>query len=563
MLQKPIFVYNNWAAYDELSDNVELSETLAMRQLEELLRLRSIGIRFDYYLMDAFWYAPEGGYRTWRRPHWPQGPGRWLDACLANEIKPGLWLSGNTLCKLDPAPEWQDSLDAGGGGMCFFHGGFFPHLLETMRLWYERGVRMFKLDFLWFHAAPRTLQRTLLPSEIYAQNVAALQSGLKDLRQQCPEVVLLGYNGFEEAETMSKTDLPFRKTVDTRWLEALDALYCGDPRPSDVPTMNFWRSMDLYSDHMVQVYEQNGFPLPRIDNAGFMIGTTGTCYYRGTSAWKGMLILSLARGGWVNVYYGNLELLSDEQARWFAKAQSLFLRLQAYGRFTTFGGIPGQGQPYGYVAQDAKGAVWTLVNPAQSVNTIVLPGAKKGRLLFYDAGYQPTLDGNHITLGAEQMAVVGVGYYNSTAFDLGQQNDVTIPVSIKPYPAHFHPVGDREMRAIVPTPEHGCLRIVMRQKDKLGQAKRSTGGAPPDGVTLGQLLKMTAEQDGQAIDVRVNYDKAIWSGLSWAVGEIPAGVLVPGSPVTIRCSTADTMEVTLACELYQVVYRVKHGNHTT
>jgi hypothetical protein len=36
MLQKPIFVYNNWAAYDELSDNVELSETLAMRQLDEL-----------------------------------------------------------------------------------------------------------------------------------------------------------------------------------------------------------------------------------------------------------------------------------------------------------------------------------------------------------------------------------------------------------------------------------------------------------------------------------------------------------------------------------------------
>ena len=30
----PIWVYNNWSAYDELSDNVPLTEELAMRELE-------------------------------------------------------------------------------------------------------------------------------------------------------------------------------------------------------------------------------------------------------------------------------------------------------------------------------------------------------------------------------------------------------------------------------------------------------------------------------------------------------------------------------------------------
>src|SRR5947208_5266940 len=50
----PIFVYNNWSAYDELSDNVPLTEQLAMKELDEILRLRHFGVRFDYYMMDAF-----------------------------------------------------------------------------------------------------------------------------------------------------------------------------------------------------------------------------------------------------------------------------------------------------------------------------------------------------------------------------------------------------------------------------------------------------------------------------------------------------------------------------
>ena len=81
MLQHPLSVYNNWSAYDELSDNIELTEALATKQLSALLRLREAGVRFDGYLMDAFWYDPEGAYRLWRKPHWPQGPDRWLAAC--------------------------------------------------------------------------------------------------------------------------------------------------------------------------------------------------------------------------------------------------------------------------------------------------------------------------------------------------------------------------------------------------------------------------------------------------------------------------------------------------
>ncbi len=37
---KPVFIYNNWSSYDELSDNIPLTEELAMKELNEVLRLK-------------------------------------------------------------------------------------------------------------------------------------------------------------------------------------------------------------------------------------------------------------------------------------------------------------------------------------------------------------------------------------------------------------------------------------------------------------------------------------------------------------------------------------------
>jgi len=90
----------------------------------------------------------------------------------------------------------------------------------------------------------------------------------------------MAYNGYEEAGVQHGTGSPLVKALDRRWLEVFDSLYCGDPRPADVPAMNFWRAKDVYTDHLVRVYEWNDIPLKHIDNAGFMIGTTGTCYNR-------------------------------------------------------------------------------------------------------------------------------------------------------------------------------------------------------------------------------------------------------------------------------------------
>ncbi len=553
---RPTGIYINWASYDELSDTVKLDESIAMRQLYELIRLRKQGVQIDYYLMDAFWFDKDGGYREWRKESWPNGPEQWLQTCKENGIIPGLWLSTNVLgwneLWLNPAPAWRSSLNAGGNRVCLFEGGYLPDLIDAMQMWVDRGVGLFKFDFADFTwAYPPELEGKLSQEEIFQKNVDAFRTALAEFRRRNPKVHILAYNGF--GGQYENTGEPFRKTVDLRWLDVFDAMYCGDPRLADVPAFNFWRSKDIYSDHQVRQYEFNGLPLGRVDNSSFMIGTTGTCYGRRNAAWKGMLLLSLARGGRANTYYGNLELLSDDDARWFAKAQALFFPFQQKEAIRTFGAVPGSGEPYGYLAQDKRGAVITLVNPQQAFATVSLPATGPAQLLFADAGFTPVIENGAVRLGPEQMAVVGVGGYADAAYDLGRQEDVVIPQDIQPIAAEFKPEGKNRMAAVI-RPPAGDLRVVWQQFADDGLPKRAAGDVTGRGASLGNVLIIRAEQKGRQLPVEIHYDKTIWSGLSWAAGEIRAADIDPSVELTVRCISLDPTEVRMECRMFSVRY---------
>jgi len=368
-------------------------------------------------------------------------------------------------------------------------------------------------------------------------------------------VLLIAYNGYEEAGLQHGTGLKPVKAVDLRWLEIFDSMYCGDPRPADVPAMNFWRAKDVYSDHLVRMYEWNGLPLSRIDNSGFMIGTTGTCYFRLSAAWQGMLILSLARGGWVNTYYGNLDLLDEAQARWFAKVQGWYLDLQKTGETMTFGGLPGKGEAYGFAGLRNGSGLLAVVNPGQEVAALPLPvpAGAKVRLLFRDAGFAPELAGGAIRLGPEQMALVGVGDQADAAYDLGVQDDVRIPQTSRRLAEFAGGENERRVTQVMAAPPRASrLRIVMRQCGADGLPLRLSGGSPPKGTTLGRLLTIRAEQDGQSVPVEIAYDKAIWSGLSWAVGEVDCAALKPGAALAVTLESKDVRPLTLHGAIYEV-----------
>ncbi|MGH9732971.1 MAG: hypothetical protein ACRD8A_00085 [Candidatus Acidiferrales bacterium] len=557
----PIWVYNDWSAYDELSDNIPLTEDLAMKELQEVLRLRKFGVHFDYYMMDAFWFAPDGGYRTWRKPNWPDGPDRWIQACRENHILPGMWFGSNELVKINPVPAWEDSLAANGWETSFSAGGFLPDLMNILQHWYDRGIRMFEFDFADFAAATPQQTKTLTADQIREKNEGAFRGALKKFRAKHPDIVLVAFNGFGGDLESTAGPFPFRNPIDLRWLEVFDSLYAGDPRPSDVPEMNFWRSMDIYSDHMVRRYEQSFVPLERIDPTSVMFGNTGTIYYRKTHAWKGELLLMASRGGWVNTIHGNLEYLTDEDVRWFARVQKIYAPLQAEGRTKTFGGIPGDVEPYGFGSVDVDGAIYTVMNPAQAVRTIempllsrVQPPLSKGRVIFRDAGFLPSLQGNNITLGPGQLAAVGFGRYAAAEYDLGVQEDVHIPRSIAPVTANFSAAEKNAVEASIHPPREGDLRIIFQQRGMDGQVLRSWPGGPPNGTSMGKVLEISAKQGDKDLPVAISYDKKIWSGLSWGAGEIKHSDFASSDPITIRCSSAEKNPVRLDARVYVVEY---------
>jgi hypothetical protein len=292
-----------------------------------------------------------------------------------------------------------------------------------------------------------------------------------------------------------------------------------------------------------------------------MPGTTGTIYRRAFQEWKGSLFLMLARGGWINTTYGNLELLSDTDAKWFARVQSLFLHFQSEGRIKTFGGIPGDVQTYGFGALDSEGSVYVMVNPTETVATIAMPLLSEdqhplgpGKVLFRDAGFVPQLKENRIRLGPGQMAAVGFGKYASSAYDFGVQKDVVIPQSIKPVPVEFHSIGKGLIQATIKAPQSGDLRLVLQQYSLDGNLWRPWPASGPDSGDMGKVFVLKAEQGGRELPIREEYNRVVWAGLSWAEGEISHHDLHPGASVTLTFQSTEKDPLTLKGRVYAVSY---------
>jgi hypothetical protein len=555
---KPVFIYNNWSAYDELSDNVPQTEELCLMELNEVIRLKNNGVQIDYYVMDAFWFELWGGYRTWKKDHWPNGPDKWLETCKKNNIKPGMWFSTNLISThsarfLEVIPEWKDSVGTDPTIMCLFDGGYLNHLAGTLQLWYDRGVRLFKFDFAYFEAVTPRMKDRYTKGEVVEKNKFAFMQMLQHFRKVNPEVLITGYNGF--GGDMENTFLPFDKKIDPRWLDTFDSLYSGDPRFSDVPMMNIWRSQDNYSDHQVSAYKSYGVPIRRIDNCAFMVGKTGTCYYRGANCWKGMLILELARGGWINVYHGNLELLNDQDAKWFAKVQAFYHEFQKQDNTTPFGEVPGKGKPYGFKATTKNGSVCTVVNPSQAISTVVMPiNTSKAKILYADGGFQPQIKDGKLSIGAEQLVVVGFDEYAGEKYDFGRDQSIQIPASIERIEAAFTATDKNKIMGDVLGLNGKGLRIILQQFDARGLPYRSWPGSPPDGKKVTEVIKIDVSQNGVTIPISVEYDKVIWSGLSWAAAEIKHGNFDPAKPLHITCTSEEKQELKLNADIYAIGY---------
>ena len=129
-----------------------------------------------------------------------------------------------------------------------------------------------------------------------------------------------------------------------------------------------------------------------------------------------------------------------------------------------------------------------------------------------------------------------------------------IPNSIEPVASEFRATAPGTIEAEVQPPANGALRVIMRQSTPDGRVFRTHGGAPPSGENMAKVFSIEVTQAGRRIPVTVDYDKVIWSGLSWALGEIKAADLEPDMPVTVRFHSSEKDPVKLEGKVYNVVY---------
>jgi hypothetical protein len=71
---------------------------------------------------------------------------------------------------------------------------------------------------------------------------------------------------------------------------------------------------------------------------------------------------------------------------------------------------------------------------------------------------------------------------------------------------------------------------------------------------MGKVFALSASQQGHAVPVHIDYDKIVWSGMSWAVGEIDTHDLTAGQPLLIRFHSAEKDPITLEGSAYLVAY---------
>jgi len=530
-LASPVAVYSHSAATAG-SVAQPVNETQALHEVDQLQRLKKAGMHFDYDLIDAAAFAPDGAYRTFRAAAWPNGPDAWIGKCLATRIRPGLRFGGNTLTAMQSAPAWTNSLTHDGHRLSLFEGGYLPDLVAAMQTWYDRGIRLFAFDSFDLSAATPAAAAKLTGDQIALRNAAALREAFASFHARNRDAVLM-----IAVEPGNHPDLARLAATGV-----FTFVSTGAPRPSAVPEASPWRSVDIESDQAVRRFEQTGVPLAQIDSPGpFAGGNAGS----DMGPWKGAFLLSMARGGWLNTIHGDLALLQDADARWSARAQKLFLNLQQTGSMHSFGGSPGGSQPYGFAGASAHGSVYVVVNPGQSIASLALPAchayklSKDGRVQFRDAGFEPRLSGNSVTLGPGQMAVVGFGAFASSAFNFGVQQDVVIPHSIEPVDADFESTDSGALEASLDPPIEGVVRVVVRPRDA-GSALANPKGTQP--------FTLEAMQYGRPIPVRLDSG----SGSQWVVGEIDVNDLTPGVPLKVTLEANSSTQTSLQASAYAV-----------
>ena len=239
--------------------------------------------------------------------------------------------------------------------------------MMTCRTQKEDGLKMLKFDFAYFECHnPAHGDHSHDHVESKQKAILHFIEMTKSIRALDPEIKILCYNGWTRTlDSLASSTKPGEPVISPYWTRYVDRLYCGDPRPSEIPTPSFSDSVVYYTDSMIRGFYDSFIPLRCIDDHGSMCGDTGTIYYLGNAIFRKSILMNVARGGQKLNPYGDLGVLDEEDIKAYKKASEMMDDMQRKGlRTQPILGDPREEEVYGYLSSNGEEGYLAILNPS-------------------------------------------------------------------------------------------------------------------------------------------------------------------------------------------------------
>ncbi|MDP0499479.1 MAG: hypothetical protein Q7P63_05190 [Verrucomicrobiota bacterium JB022] len=557
-------IYSTWGFHDELGDRVALTEELARQALQSLKSWRAQGLEMEVFALDGFWFDQELGFEHANRLYWLTPMQDFLQEVRQAGFTPGLWFS--TSGAWLKVPEWQESLSADHWHYSLIEGPFADALeqalLNAASNW---GVRCFKFDYARLGADVSGSSRS--PREAYRLGLDRFRTMIRRLRQACPDVCLIGQNGFTRDRQHERHGWPHAPALDPALLELFDALCPGDPHLGDLPATAATRSLDLFVDRGTWQLHQAGVPWHRVADHGKLIGMTNTASYRGTTGLLRSHLAQLARGSRCDAFSGDPTLLQPSDVKCLRDSRAWFVEAWSRGLETRY---LGDGEPtvapwHGWLTGGAQAGLLYLVNPRLRPQLIelTLPDLAAAHVLFSDSILPPPLQHTEdrllIELGPEQMALIGLGDFADMRA-LRSQIDPPLPRDVRLVPMQFRRSAyGLEGRLEQPLPKGFDLLVIARAWEgdtedlhplrPRGFGAQNTRIDGADRPKAHQVLTISLEDlQGRSTPVQEVPSAPTWADITWVARRFPN----PAVPATVRITWNVEPCTRLTAEAYAV-----------
>lgn len=360
-------IYCDWGLHDDMTEgDPVLTAQLTLDNVERIAKLSErSGVKFDYYLMDAFWFEPNTPYDRFKKETFPNGPAPVVEAIEKAGMKYGLWFDINFIKAEMQGMEKYDTL-LQNDSLCFSCDEVAELMTKGIETQIrECGLKMVKLDFAYFECKNPAHGHSVELTESKEKAVKNFLRMMEKLKAIEPELKVLCYNGWTTTlDWIGSVRERNGYAISPYWSEYIDYLYCGDPRPSEIACGELEKSLVWYTDAMIRNFADSAMPLDCIDDHGTMLGATGTIYRLGKKLFRQGVLMDVMRGGKKLHLYGDTSGLDDADCEFFGYVNGMYDKTMKKDYDTRFiGGDARKGEIYGYSATNGAEGYVVLVNP--------------------------------------------------------------------------------------------------------------------------------------------------------------------------------------------------------